>query len=212
MTRRQSAFTLIELLVVVAIVTLLISMLVPSLTKARELARTTICKTQMHNIGLAVLNYGQDFNGSIPPRAEKASGEKWGMEKSKVPGSWIHMGLLYSEGYAENTGIFICPNQAETALVTKYGFGENSINWGNAGYWYFPGGPQYYQRDNIDKFPHQSVIVTDFDPFYTENPVYYPDNHHPNGNNVLTLGGEVRFVPREITEGLAWQWTELDQY
>lgn len=58
-------FTLIELLVVVAIISLLVSILLPSLQKARDLASSTFCRSNMHNIGVGVMMYASDNNGYI---------------------------------------------------------------------------------------------------------------------------------------------------
>jgi prepilin-type N-terminal cleavage/methylation domain-containing protein len=63
---RRSAFTLIELLVVVAIIALLISILLPSLGRARAQARTTLCASRLGQMGKATLIYADDF-GEIPP-------------------------------------------------------------------------------------------------------------------------------------------------
>ncbi len=63
---RSRAFTLVELLVVVSIIALLISILLPSLTKAREQARTVKCMANQHSQGLAILTYASEYQGVLP--------------------------------------------------------------------------------------------------------------------------------------------------
>src|SRR6185295_4755207 len=53
----RRALTLIEVLVVIAIVGVLIGLLLPALQAARETARSTQCKSNLRQIGLAVLQY-----------------------------------------------------------------------------------------------------------------------------------------------------------
>ncbi len=65
-SRRPGGFTLIELLVVIAIISLLVSVLLPSLRKAKELARSTICKSNLRNVGLAMLLYAEEYDGWTP--------------------------------------------------------------------------------------------------------------------------------------------------
>jgi prepilin-type N-terminal cleavage/methylation domain-containing protein/prepilin-type processing-associated H-X9-DG protein len=65
-TKRPAGFTLIELLVVIAIIALLVSILLPSLKSARELARTTICATNMRAMQMAMTMYAQEFDGYAP--------------------------------------------------------------------------------------------------------------------------------------------------
>jgi prepilin-type N-terminal cleavage/methylation domain-containing protein len=62
----RGGFTLIELLVVIAIISLLVSILLPSLTKAKELAQSTVCSNNLRNIGLEILYYAEDDNQSTP--------------------------------------------------------------------------------------------------------------------------------------------------
>lgn len=63
---RRWAFTLIELLVVIAIIAILIALLLPAVQQAREAARRTQCKNNLHNIGLAFHNYHDVFD-MFPP-------------------------------------------------------------------------------------------------------------------------------------------------
>ena len=65
--RRISAFTLIELLVVISIIALLLSILLPSLNNARRQARLAVCKTNLRQIGQAILIYASEHKDLLPP-------------------------------------------------------------------------------------------------------------------------------------------------
>ena len=64
--KQQQAFTLIELLVVVAIIALLISILLPSLERAREAAKRVVCAHNLNGISTASKTYAHDHNGTWP--------------------------------------------------------------------------------------------------------------------------------------------------
>ena len=64
--RNRSAFTLIELLVVIAIISLLVSILVPSLHKAKDLARQAVCASNLHSLGFAFHLYALDNRDYMP--------------------------------------------------------------------------------------------------------------------------------------------------
>lgn len=63
---RRCAFTLIELLVVVSIIALLVSILLPSLQRARDQAKTIVCSSQMRGLTQGLGNYTTDNNDWIP--------------------------------------------------------------------------------------------------------------------------------------------------
>ena len=103
------AFTLIELLVVIAILGLLAALLFPVFAKVRENGRRTVCLSNERQLGMAIFQYAQDSNGTLP----------WG---SQVPLQKTGAGNIDSptgEGWAgqvfpfiTSTGVFRCPDDA----------------------------------------------------------------------------------------------------
>lgn len=66
--RRTPAFTLIELLLVMAIISLLVSILLPAMSRAREISRRTACQSNLRQFGVAFIQYSDDFNGWFPAK------------------------------------------------------------------------------------------------------------------------------------------------
>jgi prepilin-type N-terminal cleavage/methylation domain-containing protein/prepilin-type processing-associated H-X9-DG protein len=63
---RRAAFTLVELLVVISIIALLISMILPSLSQSRDLARNLRCKANLRQLATANASYAAEFKGYAP--------------------------------------------------------------------------------------------------------------------------------------------------
>jgi len=63
--RAPRGFTLIELLVVIAITGVLVALLLPAIQSAREAGRRTQCFSNLHQIGMGVLQYYDDWNGQF---------------------------------------------------------------------------------------------------------------------------------------------------
>ena len=71
-TSRRSAFTLVELLVVIGIIGVLIGILLPSLRRATEAAKSLQCKSNLHDLGVHLVMYNITYKGYLfpvgPPR------------------------------------------------------------------------------------------------------------------------------------------------
>ncbi len=96
-THDRKGFTLIELLVVIAIIAILAAILFPVFASAREKARQTTCASNEKQLGLALLQYVQDYDELTP---------WWNHSVGNYYGGWA--GKIYS--YVKLTAVYACPD------------------------------------------------------------------------------------------------------
>jgi len=101
-----SGFTLIEVLVVVAIIALLVSILVPSLKRARWVTKLTLCKAHLHDIGTSMHTYTVTYNGWFPPAPYIGSTLWQGVDNAAADDNLF---VLWYAKLTPNTDIFTCP-------------------------------------------------------------------------------------------------------
>ena len=118
---RRRAFTLIELLVVIAIIAILAAILFPVFAKAREKARQSSCMSNCKQLGLAAMQYVQDYDEVYFPRYQPistypppANAVYWCMPAGQTS-------LI--DPYVKNAQIIYCPSLKST----YYGYAYNGI-------------------------------------------------------------------------------------
>jgi prepilin-type N-terminal cleavage/methylation domain-containing protein len=101
--RRPRGFTLIELLVVIGIITILIGVLLPTLSRSRKAARRTSVLSALHQIGVGVAAYQVEFRGWLPRDQPE------GVEGRAFCGL-----ALLAQRYKLPAALFINPNTNDT--------------------------------------------------------------------------------------------------
>ncbi len=154
--RRSRGFTLIELLVVVAIISLLVSILLPSLTRAKELAMATECMSKMRSIGIASHVIANDMDDYMPGGANAGGAPPVPLERlwfvtlaeqADMAGSWPLWNGHKTTWYAEEV---TCPSgMAGPSSYGPVAGHATSIGWGGlcAGGGGGPGGKQCQRSD-----------------------------------------------------------------
>ena len=114
-------FTLVELLVVIAIIAILAALLIPVVGTALERGRRTACRSNLRQIGIAKMIFGDDHNGWLPfNKFDDQSGPNFsnqGVIENQYPYSNIAPAL---GPYLSDTRIFICPSDRQTIAGKQY--------------------------------------------------------------------------------------------
>ncbi len=153
-----NGFTLIELLVVISIIALLISLLLPALQSARDVARLAVCSSNLRQVDLGMRFYMNDFRQSYPPLGWREPTNNrlhaWssnlefhgyinGHSREQLDGSWAPVNPAPA---------FTCPGEETPGNELQHNrwFGTHyamnrAAGWHNhvvtQSWWPFPGGP-----------------------------------------------------------------------
>jgi prepilin-type N-terminal cleavage/methylation domain-containing protein/prepilin-type processing-associated H-X9-DG protein len=138
------AFTLIELLVVVAIIALLISILLPSLQRARDQAKTAVCLSNGKQFALSVLYYAEDRNDHLPYVLRSRSGHSH--QYNTIIALWPYM---------QDLNLYVCPSADDENSVRRLFAGGEEGGGGGSGaildesnhYYFVRKTSDYYQKN-----------------------------------------------------------------
>lgn len=212
MTGRNSAssvraFTLAELLVVLGIVVLLVSLLLPTLSGAREMSRRTKCMSNMRQLTQACLSYAQDHDRQlIFSETMKGAWVDKITAKDDTGADAIRRGTLYP--YLADVRIYRCPddeNHDRTYSINAY---LNSDQLKGTGAYYHPhvihsigsvaNAAHTFAliEENDSRGENEGAFVIDIPP----GPVWidYPAMWHTRGTCLSFMDGRCEY----------WQWSD----
>ena len=198
-------FTLLELLVTVAVISVLIAILIPTLSSMRETARKAVCKSNLGEVYRAVTVYANDHNQRVP-LGHRGGRRQWNtMIYSGTSGKYVLFGRLYVGGYLTKGEVFYCPSENAESQA----FNTNANPWppGSAGvnvqggYASNPMGDRYdwgfaeLPPNGMPRLDRMGIMALLSDGTGLPDRV---DSRHADGVNTLFTEGSVKWIERKI--------------
>jgi prepilin-type N-terminal cleavage/methylation domain-containing protein/prepilin-type processing-associated H-X9-DG protein len=211
----ETSFTLIELLVVIAIIAVLLAILLPALTRSREMARKITCMSNLQQIHAAVVMYTQDYNDALCPSNVQVTSTQFLC--------WTNYTLPYlgerpddysvsapdftppAPAWRGNVNkLFLCPSQSPGKYMVTYGMNND---WGNL--------TSYYVSSNIyGHFIHLSRVKRPYQTFLLAETIVFPQWYptwgatmisrpHTGGTNIVFCDGHILWEPDKMLSSLS---------
>ncbi len=207
--RSRGAFTLIELLVVVGIIALLLSILLPTLSRVREQAKRTACASNMRQIMYAAMIYSRENKGGWYITTGTYSDDSlealipWYIKDPKVaicPATQNQIDLRVT---ATAGGVTYYPHLRTPAGHAGVANGHSYEIFCWAGRAEYPDGvkitKEYCMTYKTVRRPSETFIILDYDQGYGNTMNNWPekvDNHGEKGINLGFVDGHVEFPDR----------------
>lgn len=173
MTPRRNAFTLVELLVVISIIGLLIAILLPALSRAREAARQVKCMANLKQLTLGFAMYGNDNKAYYPVAAYQGSPATPELSWMNSLPAWSigggvdvsgYQGWLSSiHHYASSPKVFSCPSAPFNRAGWNYGLTSYSMaaikSDGTLAMSSSSGTSPHFTRMDFEKYRKNKILV-----------------------------------------------------
>ncbi|MCD4825184.1 MAG: type II secretion system GspH family protein [Phycisphaerae bacterium] len=197
-TGRSRGFTLIELLVVIAIISLLASILLPSLNRARDLTKRTVCAANQRHVTLAYTSYASEYNSYVPVGYWSTKQFNYPIYGAGGPG-FIIFGGLYLADLMPEPKAFYCPTNTTdigacfntdsnrwppgSGGTTRAGYGSRpEVNW------------RFSKRVRLHELGSKAVVA-DF-----ASAAGHVAQRHKDGVNAGYGDGAVSWVARSLLD------------
>jgi prepilin-type N-terminal cleavage/methylation domain-containing protein/prepilin-type processing-associated H-X9-DG protein len=203
---RATGFTLVELLVVISIIALLLSLLLPSLNKAREQARIVVCGSNQKQIVMAATMWAEENDGYCPP-GEWYKPETYETEYGtyEAPGSlepYLQSKFRSTGGQEEGKdgGVYACPSAKDLEFRGDSSFtaDQRQFTYAMNGWicWWLaegaPGPAETPKRPQVGRY------------FYGDGNIYWDTRGRMKLNNIRIPSDTAFFIDHEYYVTTGW--------
>lgn len=202
MRLRQRAFTLVELLVVIAIIAILIGVLIPVISRAREQGNRTACASNLRQIWIGVMFYADAHHGLLPnANAEGGDGTD-------------DLGLVLvtlATDYVKNAAVFRCPGDVQSVPTTIYSSDYDEPDSARMSYEFFC---LWWDNANPLKITRVKQAGQIWDLDGGSKKILGTMNHKTSGGNIAFGDGHVEWTSSGVGAGLPWagsNWPQSSQ-
>jgi len=212
--RPHRGFTLTELLVVIGVIALLIGILLPTLSRAREASRKTQCLANLKTLGEAHHMYAQAWNGKLPdgnPYWQDPVTKLWVSKWDDAQGQNDVL-AYFANQFVKAPATFHCPSdvspQPAKIVTADYELDDSAhVSFEFYSIW-FPGD----RPAILSKLKGRAPLVWDQDAGEPVSPIsgnpLKPNNsplrNHKGGGNVVYSDGHAEWLDRRLWEDQSW--------
>lgn len=205
-------FTLIELLVSVAIIGILMSILLPSLNKAREATKSAVCKSNQHQYYLAVITYSDESDGYVPVVRNKNVAYMY--DTSTADG--IDYLNSFVKAFSLDSGVLACPSspmkskfEGTTKFRSNLNFFTGVEIWANN-----YGNVTSESPLNVSTTENKWMLITDktYKDNFDSADDYQNHGEFKKGNNQTSMDGATKFYSQSGLRFFHSHWKARREY